>query len=71
LDGPRAEKDEAIKRAVELQPRVRDELGQAWLDDSFNKNPARGMDIVATLGGMVSAGITSHPFDTAYRVKEL
>ncbi|MGL4420827.1 MAG: hypothetical protein ACRCZF_09205 [Gemmataceae bacterium] len=71
LDGPRAEKEEAIKRAVELAPRVREELGQAWLDTSYNKDPDRGKDILATLGGLVSQGIMTHSFDTEYRLKEL
>ena len=41
------QKEEALKRAVELAPKVREELGQTWLEDSFTKRPERGMEIIA------------------------
>jgi hypothetical protein len=71
LEGPGEEKEQAIRRAVELAPRVREELGQAWLDQSYTKYPERGMDILATLGGMVARGIQSNPFDSQLRLKSL
>jgi hypothetical protein len=71
LDGPRDEKEQAIRRAVELAPRVKEELGQAWLEASYTKHPERGMDILATLGGMVAKAIQSNPQDTAFRFKGL
>lgn len=71
LDGPAEEKNQAVRRAVELAPRVKQELGQAWLDQSFTKFPERGMDILATLGTMVAQGIQSNPHNTDVRDKGL
>jgi hypothetical protein len=71
LEGAKEEKEQAIQRAVELAPRIREELGQAWLDQSYTKYPERGMDILATLGSMVARGIQSSPQDTALRLKGL
>ncbi|MEK6234578.1 MAG: hypothetical protein N2C14_07685, partial [Planctomycetales bacterium] len=44
------QKGHALKQAVGLAPRIRDELGQDWLEDSFTKRPQRGMEIIATIG---------------------
>jgi hypothetical protein len=71
LDGPRDEKEQAIRRAVELAPRVKEELGQEWLDQSYTRHPERGMDILATLGTIVAQGIQSNPHNTDFRLKEL
>jgi hypothetical protein len=71
LDGPRAEKEQALRRAVELAPRVKEVFGQAWLDQSYTKYPERGMDILATLGTMVAQGIQSNPHNTDFRLKGL
>ncbi len=46
----RAEKDEAIRRAVELTPKIREALGRAWLEESFTQRPERGMEIIAAIG---------------------
>ncbi len=61
----------AIEHAVELAPKVRTELGQAWLEQSFTDEPQRGMDILATMGAGISRGLTTHPRDTALRLKTL
>src|SRR5262249_44190793 len=45
----REQKDEALKRAVELAPKVRDEFGQEWLNKSFTERPERGMEILAAI----------------------
>jgi hypothetical protein len=65
------DKDESLRRAVELAPRIKEELGQAWLDDSFTKHPERGMDILATIGGQVAQGLTRHPMVPDMRHKAL
>ncbi|MGC3971756.1 MAG: hypothetical protein QM775_31765 [Pirellulales bacterium] len=46
----RKEQDEALKRLVDLSPRVRLQLGQAWLDESFTRYPERGSEILMLLG---------------------
>jgi hypothetical protein len=61
------EKAEALRRAVELAPKVREDLGPAWLGDSFTKRPERGMEVIATIGGQVAKGFTERPGDTKYR----
>ena len=65
------EKKEALRRAVELAPKVREELGPAWLADSFTQRPARGMEIIATIGGQVAKGFQDKPRDSAYRAAGL
>ncbi|MBM3973580.1 MAG: hypothetical protein FJ301_05715 [Planctomycetes bacterium] len=66
-----AEKAEALRRAVELAPKVRDDLGPAWLAESFTARPERGMEIVATIGGQVAKGFSERPGDLAYRANGL
>ncbi|MBL8727442.1 MAG: hypothetical protein JNM25_03355 [Planctomycetes bacterium] len=66
-----AEKAEALLRAVELAPKVRDDLGPAWLAESFTQRPQRGMEIVATIGGQVAKGFQDKPQDPEYRAKGL
>jgi tetratricopeptide (TPR) repeat protein len=69
--GPRAELEDALKRAVELAPKLKEELGQAWLEASFTKEPERGMDILATLGGVVAQGMMMQPMNPDQRLKTL
>jgi hypothetical protein len=66
-----AEKAEALRRAVELAPRVRDDLGPQWLADSFTQRPERGMEIVATIGTQVAKGFQEKPQDADYRAQGL
>lgn len=51
------QKQEALARAVELAPKIREELGAAWLDESFTSRPERGMELLATIGSAVSTGL--------------
>lgn len=60
-NGSPEEKEEALLRAVDLAPRLRDELGQAWLEGSFTKTPERGQEILASIGSLVSKGLVSRP----------
>jgi len=62
------QKQEALKRAVELAPRLRDELGQRWLDESFTTRIDRGREILATIGTAVSKSLQSRPQDPKYRL---
>ena len=65
------QKQEALLRAVELAPRVRDDLGPEWLAASFTQRPERGMEIVATIGGQVAKGFEQKAQDPDYRGKVL
>jgi hypothetical protein len=61
------EKAEALRRAVELAPKVQEDLGPAWLAESFTERPERGMEIIATIGGQVAKGFQEHAQDPSYR----
>ena len=65
------EKEEALRRAVDLAPKVHEELGPAWLADSFAGRPERGMEIIATIGGQVATGFQKKGNDAAYRASGL
>jgi len=68
---PPAQKTEALKRAVELAPQVREANGASWLDESFSTRPERGMEILATIGTEASKGMTQRANDTAQRLETL
>ncbi|QJW94830.1 hypothetical protein [Frigoriglobus tundricola] len=70
-DGPPEEKEESLLRAVDLAPRLKDELGQAWLDASFTKNPERGQEILASIGTHVSRGLSTRPHAIEERLNAL
>ena len=65
------EKEEALRRAVELAPKVDEELGPEWLAQSFTSRPERGMEIIATIGGQVAMGFQAKGRDTEYRAAGL
>jgi hypothetical protein len=65
------EKEEALKRAVELAPKIKDELGQTWLEESFTARPQRGMEIIATIGTGASQGMQFQPHNTDFRLNGL
>lgn len=67
----RAQKEEAIRRAVELTPRIRESLGRAWLEESFTARPERGMEIIAAIGAESTQGLQSHAFDADFRLKAM
>lgn len=70
-EGDQEEKLDALKRAVEYAPRVKEELGQKWLDESFTTNTERGKQILSTLGTYIAQGMLRHPQDATLRLKEL
>jgi hypothetical protein len=66
-----AEQEEALRRAVELAPRIKAELGLAWLEQSFTTRPERGMAILASIGSLASKGLQMHPHNPDSRLKTL
>ncbi|MEZ5964521.1 MAG: hypothetical protein R3F56_11795 [Planctomycetota bacterium] len=66
-----AEKAEALRRAVDLAPKIQAELGQAWLAESFGSRPDRGKEILATIGAAAAQGFQTHGRDIAYRQQGL
>ena len=67
----RTHQEEALSRAVELAPRLKDELGTAWLEQSFTIKPDRGMTILATIGTLSSQGLQGQPHNPDGRLKTL
>ena len=65
------EKEEALKRAVELAPKVEEELGLKWLEESFTKSPERGMEIIASIGTATAQGLQRQPTNPTFRLKGL
>ena len=68
---PRSDQEEALRLAVELVPKLKDELGKTWLDQSFTKDVARGMDILATIGSIGSQGLVANRGEPHIRLKVL
>lgn len=65
------DKEEALVRAVELAPRLKDKYGQDWLDGSFTKNPDRGMEILAAIGTAAARGLATRPHAIDERLNTL
>ncbi len=49
-----AQRQEALRRAMDLAPRVQADFGEQWLIESFTTEPARGLEILATIGSVIS-----------------
>lgn len=62
---------EALKHAVDLAPRLKEELGQKWLEESFTKEPARGKTILSTIGGLSAQGLMMQMQSPEPRLKTL
>lgn len=67
----KAEKKKALSRAVELAPKIRESLGNQWLEESFTGQPERGMEIIATIGGSAATGLQNRASDPTFRLKGL
>lgn len=70
-DADQEEVDVALQRAVELAPRVREELGNAWLEESFTSRPDRGREILASIGTLAASNPQNMPGDADRRAKGL
>ena len=58
------EKEEALKRSVALAPKVRDELGEKWLEESYTRSPERGMEVIAAIGTTSAQGLATRQPNT-------
>lgn len=68
---PEEEKNEALRRSVDLAPKVRDEFGARWLDESFTARPERGIEILAAIGSAAATALQSMPTEAERRFKLL
>lgn len=64
-------RDQALTSLVSLVPKVRDELGAAWLEQSFKDEPERGMQILAVAGANALGGLQSGLQNPSQRLKNL
>lgn len=56
---PDEERKQAATRAIDLVPRIRKELGEDWLKQSFTAEIQRGKQILASIGSLASSGTTT------------
>lgn len=65
------DKENALRVAVELAPKVREELGQAWLKESFSTELDRGVQILGSIGVATADGQRNNMRNTSQRIEEL
>lgn len=65
------EKNEALKRAVDLAGRVREAQGDGWLRETFSERPERGMEVLAVIGGEASKGMMQAGYNPSSRKENL
>lgn len=61
----------AIAQTVELAGKVRKELGQAWLNESFTAAPERGIAILGAIGRRSATALQQLASDPAQRIQLL
>jgi hypothetical protein len=65
------QRDEALKMLIGLVPKVRDGLGQAWLEQNFAGEPQFGMKILAATGTAAAGSFMQNIHNPAERLREL
>ncbi|WP_425400767.1 hypothetical protein [Aeoliella sp.] len=66
-----AQQNQALMRAVDLAPQVRDTLGQQWLADAFKNANERGIEILSTIGNQAATGLQARVHDPTKRLEIL
>jgi hypothetical protein len=66
-----SQREMLLEKAVELSTRVREELGQEWLKQSFTDDPHRGVRILSTMGTSVAENMISQFQDPGSRLNHL
>lgn len=61
----------AMTQAVSLASKVREELGQAWLESSFTAEPQRGIAILSGIGGQSAQALAQATFEESARLELL
>lgn len=70
-DAKPEQQTEALKMTIGLLPRIREGLGQAWLEKCFHDDPKFGMRIVATTGGTAADSLQRNTMNPAERLRDL
>jgi hypothetical protein len=66
-----AQREEATGVMLSLLPKLRDELGAAWLAESFGENPELGMEIIAATGATTANALLSRKHMPDQRLEDL
>ena len=64
-------RQKALRRAVQLVPKLREELGQKWLADSFTQQSERGRRILNGIGTAAAKNMVENNSDTDSRMATL
>ncbi|MBX3441434.1 MAG: hypothetical protein KF774_03435 [Planctomyces sp.] len=64
-------RDQALQIAISLVPRVRKDLGHAWLESTFAGDPQFGMKVLSGLGASAASGLQTHPQSPSDRLQQL
>ncbi|MFM1769527.1 MAG: hypothetical protein RJA22_2056 [Verrucomicrobiota bacterium] len=70
-DLPAAQREAGLQRAVELLPLLGRQRGQDWLRESFRRDPAQGMAILAAVGAAVGQGAAESDLEKRRRNLDL
>ena len=64
-------KVDALKRAVGMAKEIEQSSGLAWLRESFQERPERGMEVLATIGVEASMGMVKKARDPEARLEDM
>lgn len=71
-DAEQRDIDRALARLIGIAPLLDKSIGQKWLDESFTKNPERGVQILAALGSISAENLSkANSVDGDERLKML
>lgn len=66
-----AQQQQALLRAVDLAPQVRETLGQQWLGQAFKDANERTIEILSTIGNQAATGLQTKMHDATKRLELL
>ncbi len=64
-------REEALRRAVTIAPQIDEELGAAWLNESFSERSEIGMEILSIIGATASTSLRTQIRDKDTRLQSL
>ena len=66
-----SDRESLLRKAVDYAGKIREELGEKWLQESFTEQPDRGLQIVANLGATVSQNFVTRYQSPSSRIESL
>jgi hypothetical protein len=70
-EAEKADQEETLKLAVDLAPKLKKEVGEAWLEQSFTEQTQRGIAILAKIGSLASTSLKNQPQSPDARLQTL